>query len=291
MPNTKVWIASALTLVLLNGCGGGSSSSGTTSTASAATAQGVFTDSPVQGLRYVSGKQSGYTDSKGGFTYAKGKTVSFYIGDILVGQTTGQAIVTPVDLVSGAKDQTNPTVSNIAQFLQSLDADGNPSNGITITSQESRLAAGASVNFKQSTTAFAGDGNVQTLVAKMTAVTSAGARGLVSASTAQGNLQNTLLGLLAGNWSGTYGGGDSGTWSVSIDTTGNITGSGKDQTYGGFRITGTVASSGTATFAAGGASGAQVAASYKGSFDAKAGTGSGTWTSGCCTGTWSGSKQ
>jgi hypothetical protein len=288
--HTSIWLIPTLCLLLLSGCGGSSSSSGGGS--SSGTATGVFTDSPVQGLRYVSGTLSGVTDSKGTFQYEKGQTVSFYVGDILIGQANGQAVLTPVNLVSGATDQTNPTVSNIAQFLQSLDDDGNPANGITITSQESTLAAGDSVNFNQSIANFANDGNVQTILAALTAVTSAGPRNPVPANTAQNNLQNTLLALLSGNWSGTYSGGDTGTWSVTIDTAGTITGTGNSGVYGGFSITGSVTSNGNATFTTGGASGPQVGAVYDGSFDSNAGTGSGNWLSiNCCQGTWSGSKQ
>ena len=285
MNNHKsIWLFPTLCLLLLSGCGSGSSSS--------ATATGVFTDSPIQGLRYVSGTVSGYTDSNGNFQYAKGQTVSFYVGDILIGQANGQAVLTPVNLVSGATDQTDPTVSNISQFLQSLDDDGNPANGINITSQESTLAAGASVNFNQSIASFASDGNVQTIVSTLTAVTAAGARSLVSSSTAQTNLQITLLNLLSGNWTGTYSGDDTGTWSVTIDTAGAITGTGNSQTYGAFNISGSVTSNGSANFTSGSASGAQVSASYAGNFDSGAGTASGSWTSGnSLTGTWSGTKK
>jgi hypothetical protein len=288
--HTSIWLIPTLCLLLLSGCGGSSSSS--SSGSSSVTATGVFTDSPVQGLRYVSGSLSGYTDSNGTFQYEKGQTVSFYVGDILIGQANGQAVLTPVNLVSGATDQTNPTVSNIAQFLQSLDDDGNPANGITITSQESTLAAGDAVNFNQTIANFANDGNVQTILASLTAVTSAGPRGPVPSNTAQNNLQNTLLALLSGNWSGTYSGGDSGTWSVTIDTAGTITGTGNSSVYGGFSIAGSVTSNGNANFTAGSASGPQVGAAYSGSFDSGAGTGSGDWTSpNCCSGTWSGTKN
>jgi hypothetical protein len=288
--HTSIWLIPTLCLLLLSGCGGSSSSS--SSGSSSVTATGVFTDSPVQGLRYVSGSLSGYTDSNGTFQYEKGQTVSFYVGDILIGQANGQAVLTPVNLVSGATDQTNPTVSNIAQFLQSLDDDGNPANGITITSQESTLAAGDTVNFNQSIANFANDGNMQTIVAALTAVTSGGSRNPVPSNTSQNNLQNTLLALLSGNWSGTYSGGDSGTWSVTIDTAGTITGTGNSSGYGGFSITGSVTSNGSANFTSGGASGPQVGAAYTGSFDSDAGTASGDWTSSnCCQGTWTGSKQ
>jgi hypothetical protein len=41
--------------------------------------------------------------------------------------------MTPVHLVPGAEDETHPVVINMARFMQSLDADGDPENGITIT--------------------------------------------------------------------------------------------------------------------------------------------------------------
>lgn len=143
---TKYVALIAVCALFLNGCGGGSYSSSTGAATPAATSQGVFLDSAVEGMRYVSGSLSGYTGSDGRFGYETGQSVSFYVGDILIGEATGEAVVTPADLVPGATDQTHPTVSNICQFIQSPDDDGDWSNGITITRIQDALAEGRTVS-------------------------------------------------------------------------------------------------------------------------------------------------
>ena len=107
--------------------------------------------------------------------------MQFFIGDIVIGGAAAASIMTPVSLVQGAADETNPTVTNIARFLQTLDNDGNPSNGITITTAVNNLAVGRTINFNQSVASFGNDTNVQTVVSALTAVTSAGTRPLVLA--------------------------------------------------------------------------------------------------------------
>ncbi len=66
-------------------------------------------------------------------------------------------------------------------------------------------AIGKTIDFAQSTTAFANDGNVQTVVAELTALTAAGARSLVSAAAAEAHLRSTLNDILNAGL-GTYTG-------------------------------------------------------------------------------------
>ena len=58
--------------------------------------------------------------------------MAFSLAGVELGSASGQAIITPVDLVPG-EDSTAPSVLNIARFLQSLDVDGNLSNGIQLS--------------------------------------------------------------------------------------------------------------------------------------------------------------
>ena len=104
---------------------------------------GFLIDSPIEGVKYNSGKYNGYTDATGLFKYEKGEGVTFYIGDENTGIPMGTAqtkvdpynnqrkIITLFDL-AGTKDENNPKVINMGKFLQSLDSDGDVSNGITI---------------------------------------------------------------------------------------------------------------------------------------------------------------
>lgn len=115
---------------------------------------------------------------------------------------------------------------------------------------------------------------------------------MLSAADAQSHMEATLFSRLAGNYTGSYAGDDTGTWSVVINDAGGITGSGQSNAWGSFSIAGTVASSGSADFTSGIAAGNQVAAVYAGTFDADAGTAPGTWDGGCCEhGIWSGTRQ
>ena len=197
----------SLALVACGGGSGGGSGDGGgasgTSGGGTAVSTGIFVDSSVEGLRYVTNTLAGQTAAGGRFNYRPGETVQFYVGDILIGAAVGALELSPIDLVPGATNENHPTVTNIARFLQTIDDDGNPSNGIRITEVVADLARGESINFTQSISAFENDGAVQVLVSSLTSATPAGARSLVAANVAQAHLRGSLLGLLEGNWVGT----------------------------------------------------------------------------------------
>ena len=197
----------SLALVACGGGSGGVSSDGGggggTEGGGTVTSTGIFVDSPVEGLRYVTNSLEGQTDAGGRFNYRPGETVQFYVGDILIGAATGALELSPIDLVTGARNESHPTVTNIARFLQTIDDDGNPRNGIRITEVVADLARGQSTNFNQSISAFENDGAVQVLVTSLTSATPAGARSLVPVSIAQSHLRSSLLSLLEGAWAGT----------------------------------------------------------------------------------------
>jgi len=106
--------------------------------------EGRFIDSAVQGLTYISGGLTGVTDAKGTFFYEKGQTVTFKLGNIVLGSASTildmdvktlelappVLTLTPRDLVPEAESDRDPQVTNILRFLQTLDADYNPDNGI-----------------------------------------------------------------------------------------------------------------------------------------------------------------
>ena len=117
-------------------CGGGSE--GRTDFA-LEIATGQFKDSNVEGLSYVSGSQRGITDALGTFSYEVGNTVTFSIGNVILGTAEGGSIVTPLDLVPEGTflDQ---RVLNIVSFLLALDEDRNGDNGIRISETAATLA-------------------------------------------------------------------------------------------------------------------------------------------------------
>lgn len=98
------------------------------------TLQGVFIDSQVEGLKYETETHSGYTDENGNYDYEEGETVSFYVGEIKLGSALASEEMSPISIAS-TPDATIETVEvqNIAAFLQTLDADGDPENGIQIS--------------------------------------------------------------------------------------------------------------------------------------------------------------
>lgn len=105
----------------------------------AETLQGQFIDSAVSGLFYQTESQEGFTDHNGYFDYADGETVSFFIGNIALGSAPAADIVTPAD-IAGSSGGLNAASVNILRLLQTLDFDGDPSNGISITTN-THLAA------------------------------------------------------------------------------------------------------------------------------------------------------
>jgi hypothetical protein len=86
---------------------------------------GIFTDAPVEGLTFVSGAQSGITDAAGTFKFEAGKTVQFRVGNVILGQAPGKALMTPVDLVKAvdaAATVADPRVVQITQFLMTVNS-------------------------------------------------------------------------------------------------------------------------------------------------------------------------
>jgi hypothetical protein len=82
--------------------------------------------------------------------------------------------------------------------LQTIDDDNNPSNGIKITAAADAAARGKSINFAQSASAFDADASIQTTMAAIMSVTSAGIHAPVSNGQAQSHLKANLLARLAG---------------------------------------------------------------------------------------------
>jgi len=104
-------------IVGLSGCGGSSSS--------ASIGTGHYLDSAVSGINYKCGSEEGITDANGVFTFEKGESCTFYLGDIKLRGVASTNLVDGGNMVE--------TDVQIAQLLQTLDTDGNPSNGITIS--------------------------------------------------------------------------------------------------------------------------------------------------------------
>lgn len=117
---------------------------------------GQFIDSPVEGLRYRTDSQDGVTNEDGEFTYRRGETVHFYIGNYSIGSSHVHSKVTPLDLAD-TDLYTNYRVINTARLLQTLDSNSGKA-GIQI-SEEARNESGRldGVDLDAEPTAFASD--------------------------------------------------------------------------------------------------------------------------------------
>jgi len=99
--------------------------------------KGIFVDSAVAGVSYSCGGVTGETDANGVFGVCPaGASATFSVGNVVLGTVTPTAdnIFTPQDIVGvprGTSD--NEEVNLIASLLLSLDSDGDPTNGVSIT--------------------------------------------------------------------------------------------------------------------------------------------------------------
>lgn len=259
--------------MLLSACGGGGGG-GWSSTS----LTGVFSDSAVSGLTYVIGGVAAKTDATGHFTYATGDTVTFKVGDIVLGSAVAKPFMSPVSLVSGATDETHPTVTNIAKFLQSVDDDNNAANGIQLTNAIHTAATGRTLNFAQTTAQYDGDTAVANAYTALTSAATSGVHAGVNDATAQTHLRSTLFAAMAGTYSGSYSGGGSGTFTFSVDSSGTIT-SGSISNTGGSTMSGNVGSGGGFTSSNPGTlGGLPVTVSFTGNIAVGTSTVSGTWS-------------
>ena len=128
----KQQLLKLLTLsLLLTACGSNSSSSNSDDQV------GYLIDSAVGGVEYRSGEKVGITSSDGKFIYSV-LPVSFYIGSTKLGsiyEIPKDEKVFPQDIVGVDRGRMeDDEVVKLATLLQSLDSDGDASNGITISS-------------------------------------------------------------------------------------------------------------------------------------------------------------
>jgi hypothetical protein len=143
---------------------------------------GYLLDSAVQGINYSnSNGTQNRTGADGSFTYFPGDLLKFSIGNIIIGEYQIEAAspgdeyviygpfplnITPVTLTPEAKDNDDQRVINRLILLQTLDDDGDPENGITISDEIHTATANTVLNFDLPVTEFI-NGDLSTLVKEL----------------------------------------------------------------------------------------------------------------------------
>ncbi|MEO0575700.1 MAG: hypothetical protein AAF004_09565 [Pseudomonadota bacterium] len=128
----------AMAIVTVGGCGGGGGEEAVAlppvpmPPPVSDITEGVFKDSNVEGLGFVSGSQSGVTTADGRFFCETGEPVTFSIGAVELGTTACATLVSPASLIGdGTLDA--PGVLNMASLMFMLDSDEDESNGLSIS--------------------------------------------------------------------------------------------------------------------------------------------------------------
>lgn len=204
----KTSIVSTLVLSLLMvGCGGSGSGSKNTSSASSLSSStavsvssiassdqasssapvltGVFLDAAVANLGYRTATRQGVTNTNGEFNYLAGELITFFIGGLELPSVIASDIITPMDIADTESLNDNQLI-NILRLLQSLDADGDLSNGIEITA--AAIAAGVVLDFTVAPDVFAESPAVKALLQAFGSVN----QELISTEQALAHFQETL---------------------------------------------------------------------------------------------------
>ena len=225
------FLLGASTLLAITACGGGEKS-----VVAASVQTGVFLDSPIINIGYKTETLEGVTDSLGQYQYLEGETVTFSIGDLVFPAVTAKDSVTPLDIAK-SNDTSNSTVVNMIRFLQTLDADGDASNGLTISDLAKKAAT--QVNFDLTETAFETSAAVRSLI--LNAGQSTSPTALVSKADAIAHFDQSLIDNFSINLSGREASSivtrtdcpdTPGGWVYSFSDTA-VTGTGSDKWWAG----------------------------------------------------------
>jgi len=149
--------------------------------------EGSFVNGEISGIQYKTASHSGVIDHNGHFQFHEGEIVSFYIGNIKIGEVEAKEHISILDLTSEDDAIDSAQILNRLRLLYTLDEDGDPSNGIQISSHIKGEAETVSINFDQSTVNFENDNNVNVFLADNSNTN------LVSSDIALENYRNEIL--------------------------------------------------------------------------------------------------
>ncbi|MGW2282909.1 CocE/NonD family hydrolase [Streptomyces sp. NPDC001770] len=107
---------------------------------------------PVVGLRFETPTCCGFTDHEGTFDFRDGEVVLFSVGSVPLGAARGAERLTVADIVArvdGSIDKlADPGLTNIARFLQTLNLNDSPDEGIRLTPEVHDLVGSRAVDFR-----------------------------------------------------------------------------------------------------------------------------------------------
>jgi len=131
MIGKKVVLASGalVSMLFYAGCGGSNSVDTVATPIPTPTGSAFYIDAPVEGVQVNCGGVESTTDASGSFAMVEGASCTFKLNDIFLREESGVQN-------GGSIFEDN---IQVAQFLQSLDNDNDPSNGITISSEVLKL--------------------------------------------------------------------------------------------------------------------------------------------------------
>ena len=256
--------------------------------AAGSTATGVFRDANVQGVAYESGALSGVTGADGKFQYIAGQSVTFRVGGVTLGSFTGQPFITPLHLPTSTASSIVDQIENRLRFLQMLDLDGNPENGIEISeSTRTRAANWSAIDF----TTAAGDLPAALATVRADAASAdGGTHAIPTAAAASEHFVRAVRCTYSGLYRGTYSGSDTGVFAIVSYAGGRMRGMGYSTVdKEGFLLekTNDLTLSFTPDFQAGtGSNGATFSGEY-----ASPGVILGNWANGSDTGTFLGARS
>lgn len=167
----------ALSLVL-SACGGDDSAPASPQRS------GVFLDSAVEGLGYATTTMNGKTGSAGEFTFTAGENITFSLGGFELPTVQAANIITPLDIF-GSNVVTDAKVADLSRLLQSMDVDGDVSNGITLPLTVESINSDVQIDF--------GEAAFETQARTLLAQVGGDQAMLIDANTATAHLSQTLV--------------------------------------------------------------------------------------------------
>ena len=134
MKNTTLIKTTTITIsfLLLNSCSSTVTAEVKPDVTNSTIGTGYYVDSAVSGINYTCGTQKGITDSNGTFKFEKGQDCTFSIGGVKLRTTKASLLENNITVFENN--------TSVAKLLQTLDRDGNASNGIDINTVSAEKA-------------------------------------------------------------------------------------------------------------------------------------------------------